>query len=157
TRIVVTGDLDDEGIAGLADAPVDGYGVGTNLVTGLGQPTAGFVYKLVAIAGDDGVVRPVAKRSLGKATVGGRKWAWRAWLDAAPDDHEGPAAPPGPVLADIVGGSAEPPTPGARLLQAPVVERGRVVPRPSLEARRAAHLASRAELGPAGVLVTVRR
>ena len=39
---------------------------------GLGSPTAGLIYKLVAVGG-----RPVAKRSPGKATVGGRKWAWR--------------------------------------------------------------------------------
>ena len=81
TRIVVTGDLDEHAIAGLADVPVDRYGVGTALVTGSGAPTAGFVYKLVAIAdGDrpDAPLRPVAKSSAGKSTRGGRKWAWRA-------------------------------------------------------------------------------
>src|SRR6185437_8065745 len=35
-------------IAGLAVAPVDGYGVGTSLVTGSGAPTAALVYKMVA-------------------------------------------------------------------------------------------------------------
>ena len=34
TRIILTGDLDEYSIAGLAVAPVDGYGVGTALVTG---------------------------------------------------------------------------------------------------------------------------
>ena len=48
TRIIVTSDLDEFAIAGLAAAPVDGYGVGTSLVTGSGHPTSGFVYKLVA-------------------------------------------------------------------------------------------------------------
>src|SRR3954469_8189808 len=48
TRIVVTSDLDEFAIAGLAAAPVDGYGVGTQVVIGSGQPTCGFVYKLVA-------------------------------------------------------------------------------------------------------------
>ncbi len=48
TRIVVTSDLDEYAIAALAAAPVDGYGVGTSLVTGSGAPTAGLVYKLVA-------------------------------------------------------------------------------------------------------------
>ena len=42
-------------------APVDGYGVGTSLVTGSGAPTAGLVYKLVE---RDGV--PVAKKSEGQ-------------------------------------------------------------------------------------------
>src|SRR5580700_5927913 len=48
TRIILTGDLDEYSIAGLAVAPVDGYGVGTSLVTGSGAPTAALVYKLVA-------------------------------------------------------------------------------------------------------------
>lgn len=80
TRIVVTGDLDEHALAGLADAPVDGYGVGTAVVTGSGAPTAGFVYKLVAIArapGPGAELEPVAKTSPGKATLGGRKWAYR--------------------------------------------------------------------------------
>ena len=41
TRIVVTSDLDEHSIAALAAAPVDGYGVGTSLVTGSGHPTCG--------------------------------------------------------------------------------------------------------------------
>ncbi len=80
TRIVVTGDLDEHAIAGLAGEPVDRYGVGTSVVTGSGAPTADFVYKLVAIAdsdASDAPLRPVQKRSEGKSTHGGRKWAWR--------------------------------------------------------------------------------
>lgn len=76
TRIVVTSDLDEHAIAALAAAPVDAYGVGTSLVTGSGAPTAGFVYKLVA-RDVDGRLTPVAKRSIGKAGIGGRKWASR--------------------------------------------------------------------------------
>ena len=52
TAIVVTGDLDEHSIAGLAVAPVDGYGVGTALVTGSGAPTAALVYKLAARSGE---------------------------------------------------------------------------------------------------------
>ena len=63
TRIVVTSDLDEHAIAALAAAPVDGYGVGTQLVTGSGHPTCGFVYKLVAREGDDGEMVSVAKKS----------------------------------------------------------------------------------------------
>lgn len=80
TRIVVTGDLDEHAIAGLAGEPVDRYGVGTSVVTGSGAPTADFVYKLVAIADSDAPdapLRPVHKRSEGKSSHGGRKWAWR--------------------------------------------------------------------------------
>jgi nicotinate phosphoribosyltransferase len=72
TRIVLSGDLDEFALAGLAGAPVDAYGVGTAVVTGSGSPTAQFVYKLVEVDG-----RPVAKRSEHKTTVGGRKTAVR--------------------------------------------------------------------------------
>ncbi|MBD8607752.1 nicotinate phosphoribosyltransferase [Aeromicrobium sp. CFBP 8757] len=81
TRITVTSDLDEHAIAALAVAPVDGYGVGTSLVTGSGVPTSGFVYKLVSRAGDDGAMVPVAKKSQDKVSVGGRKHALRR-LDA---------------------------------------------------------------------------
>src|SRR4051812_22679123 len=76
TRIIVTGDLDEYAIEELCALSVDGYGVGTRLVSGSGAPTAQLVYKLVAVAdsaGRDAPLRPVAKTSIGKATVGGRK------------------------------------------------------------------------------------
>ena len=76
TRIVVTSDLDESAIALLSTAPADAYGVGTSVVTGGGVPTAGFVYKLVARE-SCGDWTPVQKRSEGKASRGGRKWAAR--------------------------------------------------------------------------------
>jgi nicotinate phosphoribosyltransferase len=81
TRIVVTSDLDEYAIAGLASAPVDGYGVGTSLVTGSGAPTAGFVYKLVSRQNGNGNWVDVEKRSTGKASTGGRKSAARRLVD----------------------------------------------------------------------------
>ena len=102
TRIVITGDLDEHSIAGLASAPADSYGVGTSVVTGAGAPTAALVYKLVARSpGETATELPVAKRSAGKPTIGGRKQAVRA-LDesgtataeiitpAPPPEHEHP-------------------------------------------------------------------
>jgi nicotinate phosphoribosyltransferase len=96
TKVVVTGDLDEHAIAALAATPADSYGVGTSVVTGSGAPTAGFVYKLVAIAdtdGPDAPLRAVAKKSIGKATVGGRKWAARCdagdLLRLSPDGFPG--------------------------------------------------------------------
>jgi nicotinate phosphoribosyltransferase len=88
TRIVLTGDLDEYSIAGLAAAPVNGYGVGTSLVTGSGAPTAALVYKLVAREDPQrpGQLLPVAKRSVGKPSKGGRKWAARQ-LDEAGVAH----------------------------------------------------------------------
>jgi nicotinate phosphoribosyltransferase len=80
TKIIVTSDLDEYTISGLAAAPVDGYGVGTALVTGSGHPTCGFVYKLVARATSDDPAAPlvgVAKKSAEKTSIGGRKHAAR--------------------------------------------------------------------------------
>lgn len=77
TKITVTSDLDEYAIAGLRSAPVDSYGVGTRLVTGSGAPTTSMVYKLVAREGASGELEPVAKRSAGKGSTGGRKHAVR--------------------------------------------------------------------------------
>jgi nicotinate phosphoribosyltransferase len=80
TRILLSGDLDEFSIAGLAHAPVDAYGVGTSVVTGSGTPTAELVYKLVAVADSaeaGAPMRGVAKLSAGKPTHKGRKWALR--------------------------------------------------------------------------------
>ncbi|MGV1008097.1 MAG: nicotinate phosphoribosyltransferase [Dermatophilaceae bacterium] len=77
TRIVVTSDLDEHAIAALAAAPVDAYGVGTQLVTGSGAPTCGMVYKLVAREDSRGHLTPVAKKSKDKRSIGGRKYAAR--------------------------------------------------------------------------------
>ena len=74
TRIIVSSDLDEFAIAGLRGDPVDGFGVGTSVVTGSGAPTAGLVYKLVEVEG-----HAVAKRSSGKRTYGGAKSALRAY------------------------------------------------------------------------------
>ncbi|MDE0778560.1 MAG: nicotinate phosphoribosyltransferase [Nocardioides sp.] len=78
TRIIVTSDLDEYVLTALADAPIDGYGVGTRVATGSGHPTASMVYKLVAVADEPGGdLRPVSKKSHDKVSVGGRKTAWR--------------------------------------------------------------------------------
>ena len=161
TKLVVTGDLDAHTIAALGAAPVDSYGVGANVVTGMGVPSAGFVYKLVAVGvpgHEGGAQRPVAKRSAGKASVGGRKWAWRALLDGPPSRGEaGAPVLAGPVWADVVTTTPERPLPGARALQTRVVEAGEVRHHPGLEEARAFHSAAREELGPSSQLVLDRR
>jgi nicotinate phosphoribosyltransferase len=76
--IVASGDLEESRIAKLADAgaPVDVWGVGTELGTSRDAPALGGVYKLVAdLAG--GRWRPVVKRSPGKATLPGAKQVFR--------------------------------------------------------------------------------
>lgn len=77
TKITVTNDLNEYSIAALAAAPVNTYGVGTSVVTGSGLPTAGFVYKMVAFEDEGGEWVSVAKRSVHKTNVGGRKFALR--------------------------------------------------------------------------------
>jgi nicotinate phosphoribosyltransferase len=135
TRIVVTSDLDEFAIASLASAPVDGYGVGTELVTGSGHPTCGFVYKLVAREGADGAMVPVAKKSTDKISVGGRKHALRR------------RGPDGTAQAEVVGIDLAPADDGDdRSLLVPLVEKGEVVGDEPLADARARHAASRAEL-----------
>lgn len=77
-KIVLSGDLDEFQIASMMErgTPAQVFGVGTRLVTGAMSP--GMVYKLVAVE-RDGVMTPVSKRSQGKATVGGRKTAFRTY------------------------------------------------------------------------------
>lgn len=77
TRITVTSDLDEYSIGTLSASPVDSYGVGTSVVTGSGAPAAGMVYKLVARRDGAGDWVSVAKASLDKVSMGGRKTAVR--------------------------------------------------------------------------------
>lgn len=137
-RIVVSGDLDEWSLAELAGAPIDAYLIGTKLITGSGQPTASLVYKLVAIEDEDGRLTSVAKTSLGKGTVGGRKAAFRLVDADGILDHDVLVADNETALSDIGG-------PGRRL-QVPLVHGGSVVGQPSLAASRAWCRAVRAEL-----------
>jgi nicotinate phosphoribosyltransferase len=133
TLIVASGDLDEFAIARLADVPIDVYGVGTSLVTGSGAPTGELIYKLVARDGE-----PVGKRSLHKATSGGRKWAARV------------LGPDGRAREERITTS---PLDGGRPLQVPVMRAGEVRHRASLAEARAHHIAARAELAPEGLLL----
>ncbi|MFF5756425.1 nicotinate phosphoribosyltransferase [Streptomyces longwoodensis] len=138
TKIVVTSDLDEYAIASLAAAPVDAYGVGTQLVTGSGHPTASMVYKLVARAESDdprAPLVPVAKKSSGgKTSIGGRKWAARRL------DEDGIAE------AEVVGTGAVPAELAGRQLQVELVKGGEVLAREPLDVVRDRHIAARAGL-----------
>ena len=138
TRILVTSDLDEWQIAALRGAPVDGFGVGTSLVTGSGAPTCGFVFKLVARADTDepgADLVPVAKKSLNKSSVGGRKFALRR-LDAR-----------GKAEAEVIGIGAPPEgDSNDRVLLVELVRDGVMVGAESLAAGQQRHARSRAEL-----------
>lgn len=103
--IFASGDLDEYRIAELqaAGACIDGYGLGTQLVTG--APVNG-VYKLVEI---DGI--PVMKEATGKVTYPGRKQIFRQYcegrlvqdvLGLVTEAESGEAAPPGTPLMQQV-------------------------------------------------------
>jgi nicotinate phosphoribosyltransferase len=148
TRIVVSGDLDEYLIEDLVErrVPIDSFGVGTKVVTGSGHPTASFVYKLVAVAQDaspEAPMRAVAKRSVGKISVGGRKAAWRRFDDTGHAVVE---------VVEAVAGRTWPEAPAgggpARPLQVRAVVDGERRYAPTADEVRAHHAAARAELRP---------
>ncbi len=75
-RILASGGLDEAQLQTLcrADAPIDGFGVGTSLTTASDAPALDCAYKLQEYAG-----RPRRKRSEGKATWPGRKQVYRRY------------------------------------------------------------------------------
>lgn len=146
TKIIVTSDLDEWQIASLRGIPVDGFGVGTSLVTGSGHPTCGFVYKLVARADSDdpsAPMVPVGKRSKGKSTLGGRKFALRRL------DERGRAE------AEVVGIGTPPANDGNdRPLLVDLMRDGELVYSGGLTDARARHASSRAELPDAALRIS---
>jgi nicotinate phosphoribosyltransferase len=125
TKIIVSGDLDEAILTELACEPIDGYGIGTKVVTGSGVPTCGFVYKLVAIEDESGTYKPVAKLSEEKASDGGRKTGYRLL-------REGQAVAELSFDPDVELSSTE--YDELRNLQVPVVLEGKpqTIPGPSL-------------------------
>ncbi len=121
--VFASGNLDEHRIAQLlaAQAPIDGFGVGTALDTSIDAPALDAVYKLQAYAG---VAR--RKRSEGKATWPGAKQVCRAF-DAS-----------GQMLRDIVQLDDERPA-AQPLLQLCMRAGRRVTPAPSLDEIRGHH------------------
>jgi nicotinate phosphoribosyltransferase len=92
-RIFASGGLDEHEVAELvrAQAPVDAFGIGTQLGVSADAPYVDTVYKLVEYAG-----RPVMKLSAAKTTAPGRKQVWRRPVGEHADvlglrDEDGPA------------------------------------------------------------------
>jgi len=133
-RIMASGDLDEYKIRELvrADAPIDAFGVGTELATSADAPTLGAVYKLVELE-SRGVRRYTAKLSEDKATMPGAKQVFR-FADR-----------------DVIACWGEPAPPGAEPLLRPVIAGGRLIePLPAAAAARARAAQSLARL-PAAV------
>lgn len=119
TTIFASGGLDELRIKTMlaANAPIDGFGVGTSLTTSSDVPALDCAYKLQEY---DGVAR--RKRSSGKATWPGRKQVWRSFGPDGKMSHD--------VIAlenDMVA--------GVPLLQ-PVMRNGIRLARPRLEDSR---------------------
>jgi len=74
--IFASGGIDEEELKELrrAEAPIDGYGIGTSLTTSIDNPALDCAYKLQEYAGTGR-----RKRSAGKATWPGRKQVWRRY------------------------------------------------------------------------------
>jgi nicotinate phosphoribosyltransferase len=116
-RIFASGGLDELEVEKLvADgAPVDAFGIGTQMGVSADAPFVDSVYKLTDIDG-----RPVLKLSAEKATAPGRKQVWRG-----PD-------------ADVLSLRDEPGPADAEPLLEPVMRDGvRTVSAPSIEEMRA--------------------
>ncbi|HTE17828.1 MAG TPA: nicotinate phosphoribosyltransferase [Armatimonadota bacterium] len=117
--IVASGDLNEDSIAVLTreGAPVDLYGVGTELITSRDAPALSGVYKLVSVE-EDGLHRPVRKLSPEKSTYPDAKQLYRT------RGADGRFA--GDVLAlaeEDLGDN----TPGAEPLLQPVLRGGQLV------------------------------
>jgi len=121
-RIVASGDLEEHRIAEMcgARAPVDLWGVGTELGTSRDSPVVNGVYKIVAdLRGE--AWRGVAKRSLAKETLPGAKQVFRRFEDGA-------------MIEDVVG-TAEERLDGEPLL-VPAMREGQIVHAETLEKMR---------------------
>lgn len=159
-KIIVSGDLDEHRIAELGQAPVDGFGVGTSVVTGSGAPTAGFVYKLVARAQrPSGPLVAVSKGGGVKATVGGVKRALRRVDGVARDETVTVVDDVDEWMASVTdGGEHGDPADveGSRELQVPFIVDGQVVDsevtdEDGLETSRRHHRRALAELDAEGL------
>ncbi|MHC5035235.1 MAG: nicotinate phosphoribosyltransferase, partial [Planctomycetota bacterium] len=87
--VFASGDLDEREVARLiaGGAAVDGFGVGTKLVTSADAPYLGGVYKLVAVE-QDGRWQPRLKLSADKATYPGPKQVHRFSTPAGELEHD---------------------------------------------------------------------
>jgi len=121
-QILASGDLNEYAIADLIrqDAPIDLFGVGTDLVTSRDAPALSGVYKLVEIE-SGGRTRATAKFSESKISYPGAKQVFRF------------AAEDGKFERDVLGLAPEE-LAGAEPLLEPVMEQGKLLrPLPSLD------------------------
>lgn len=136
TKIVVSGDLNEYKIEELvaAGAPIDLFGVGTELATSRDVPSLSVVYKLVEIE-KNGKTEYKTKFSEQKAHWPGRKQVFRFARPQA--DGKGTE-----FHHDLIARDTEDYPEAERLIQPVMREGKRLEPRPSIEEARARTLAS---------------
>jgi nicotinate phosphoribosyltransferase len=119
TKIMASGDLDESKIAAIVQsgAPVDSFGVGTDLSTSADAPSMGTIYKLVEIE-HDGQIRYTAKNSPDKRTLPGAKQLFRyADYDLLALHSECAAGAEAMLKPVIVGGRLIEPLPTAAVIR----------------------------------------
>ncbi len=120
-RIVASGDLDEYAVEKLADAPIDSFGIGTELVTSRDAPALSMVYKLVELDGSGRF-----KLAPGKKTYPMAKQVYRRRDES------------GAFAGDLVARADEPAPSGTEPLLVPVLRDGEPVGRrPTLADARA--------------------
>ncbi len=123
-KILASGNLNEYKIADLvrAGAPIDLFGVGTDMVTSRDYPALDLTYKLVQTKDAKGHIQYKAKYSPQKTTVPGKKQIFRRY------DKDGF------IKEDIIGLAAEECPSRAQPLLRPVIRQGALAePLPSLE------------------------
>jgi nicotinate phosphoribosyltransferase len=127
TKVMASGDLDEAKISDLVSsgAPIDLFGVGTEIATSYDAPALGGVYKLVEIA-SDGFREGKMKLSPDKSTYPHPKQVWRSFADddsmlgdlIAHEEEDYGAEGREPLLRQVVrGGALIEPLPDLRAVQ----------------------------------------
>ena len=114
TRLLASGDLDEYKVHALvqAGAPIDLFGVGTEMVTSRDEPALGAVYKLVEREDVRHGIVYISKFSEDKETYPGRKQVWR-YTDGQ-----------GAYVGDEIALAEEEPARPCSSLLIPILERG---------------------------------
>ncbi|MBN1868971.1 MAG: nicotinate phosphoribosyltransferase [Candidatus Omnitrophica bacterium] len=138
-RIIASGNLNEYKIRELvkSQAPIDLFGVGTDMVTSRDYPALDLTYKLVQTESREKGITYKAKYSPGKETVPGRKQVFRGYTKK------------GAIVQDTVGLFSEKAPAGTKPLLRPVLRKGRLVePMPPVDRIRKSAQQKLAQLPP---------
>lgn len=115
-KIIVSGNLNEYKIKDLvkAKAPIDIFGVGTEMVVSRDFPALDLTYKLVQTKNRQGRVKNKAKLSQGKQTFPGRKQVFRKFNSK------------GQMTGDTIGLFKEKPPQGTSPLLKPIIRKGKL-------------------------------